>query len=158
MNNEYVAETLGTVIKAALRVTGQLGHVVTDNGVDSLYVFEYNGEPVDLECDTNGVIVIKLVEGNQKTSTISGGRTIPCTYFHVWYPKYDNGDTEVGLWPYWYTDDTDEPDAIFKYVEAVGEEVGLHFARINIAYAMEADLRHLEHERAIALDDSEIFS
>ncbi len=147
MNNEHVAETLCVAIKAALRVTGQLGHVVTDNGVDSLYVSEYDGKPVDLVHDTHGIIVIKLVEGNQTSKTIAGDRTVSCTYFHVWYPKYDSGDIEVGLQPYWYTDDTNKPDYITKYVEAVGEEVGLYLARNNIAHAMDLDLRHLDMQR-----------
>jgi len=146
MNNEHVAETLSTAIKAALRVTGQLGYVVTDNGVDSLYVYEYTGEPVDPECYNHGVIVIKLVEGTHTTKTIAGDRTVPCTYFHIWYPKYENADTE-GVWPYWFTDDADKPDDIFQYVEAVGERIGLRFARERIAYAMEADLRYLDIQR-----------
>jgi len=150
MNHEEQSETLRTALKAALRVTGQTGLVVTDNDVDALYVTEYNAKAIDLECDDTGVVVIKLVEGVRNIKSLSGDITIPAILFHVWYPKYDSGDRDVGINPYWFTDDTLPCDETFAYVEAVSETVALYYVKQNIAYAMELDLMVLEANRAAA--------
>jgi len=154
MKNEYDSETVRTALKAAFRAAGLRDLVVTDDDNDTLYVHHYNGKSADLECDDKGVIVIRLIEGTRYIKTISGPRENNHTFFYVWYPQYDSGDTSVGIDPFWYTDDTDAEDSTcFQYVEALGEEIALYYVKQNIAYAMENDLMDLEYQRASDFDD-----
>ena len=89
-------------------------------------------------------IVIEGVATVEKVKSLSGVVDVPCTYYNIYYPYYDEGDASVGLEDAWIIDfDDDQPSFVAKSITEAATHAVSWFInneiRMSIANALDAD-------------------
>jgi len=106
---------------------------------EKLHVFEYNEDDIygfyvaEKEDDDFQVIIIRDARYHT-VKTIAGEREVLGDFYNVYLPKYDEGDEDVGMQGYYYTDIEEEYDMTFQSAYDVAVKVAswIHEYEISI--------------------------
>jgi hypothetical protein len=137
-------KTLNTLLLAGISATGceldvfAFDEIDLDEGLDGKY-----GLYVAENKDSDFRVVITVERRLHTVKTIAGDEQVPCYFYDIYTPKYDNGDASVGMDAYYYVDTSDACDWSFMSACDTATKVLSWISEYNIRMAVDNTAEYL---------------